>query len=380
MVRLAHPDVLLLIDSPNQARMNGIFRFANEHGWHVMFENRRGHRPGGWEGDGVLTLLRDDPGQSAFLRSLRRRRIPVVDLTEACPKVKLPRVTGDNALIGSLAARHFHERHFRHAAWFSTGFGAVQRARCKAFLGAWTGGGVERWVWSERSEGELRDSWRVFLGWMGERLRRAPKPLAVFAYSDFDAMRVLNACDAVGLDVPEEVSILGVDDNPLICENQSVPLSSIRHDLETVGYEGAALLQRLMDGAKAPVRTKRIPPRGVSERRSTDVLAVSDPTVRQALRFIAGNLHRPLGGEQVAAALGLARVRLDRLFAAVLGHSVGAEILRQRLAKAKLLLRGGERKLAAVAKACGFCNSAYLVNVFRRETGLTPTAWRTRGG
>lgn len=373
-------NILLLIDSPNAARLNGILRFAKEHRWHVMFENRRGHRPEGWRGDGVLTLLRDDPGQRAFVRDLRRRRIPVVDLSETVKGVSLPRATGDNAIIGKLAADHFRERNFRHAAWFSSDWGAVQEARCDAFRAAWSEGPFRRWVWAESRDGRAHGDWPAFLSWLGECLRSAPKPLAVFAYSDFDAMRVLNACGAVNLAVPEEVAILGVDDNPLICENQSVPLSSIRHDLETVGYDGAALLQRLMDGQDLSARTVRIPPRGIAARRSTDVMAVSDPTVRRALDIIARRLTHPIGGAQIADALGLSRVKLDRLFATVLGHSVGDEILRQRIAKAKLLLRNGEDKLATVAAACGFCNAAYFVNRFKRETGLTPVVWKMRNG
>ena len=119
--------------------------------------------------------------------------------------------------------------------------------------------------------------------WLTAELARLPKPLGIFAYSDYDASRVLGICREHGIDVPREVSILGVDNNPIICENQQIALSSVNHDLERVGYEGAALLDRLMQGEAAPERPVLIPPRGVTTRQSTDTAAVSDPNAPSVL-------------------------------------------------------------------------------------------------
>ena len=131
-----------------------------------------------------------------------------------------------------------------------------------------------------------------------------------------------------------------------------------------------------MDG-KAPPRTPvLVPPAGIVTRQSTDTRAVADPTLRHALELVGANLVRPYGAAQLAAALGLPRFKVDRLFASGLGRSVGDELLRQRLARVKLLLKRPELTVASIARQTGFCHAAYLTNTFKRAFGITPRAWR----
>ena len=176
--------------------------------------------------------------------------------------------------------------------------------------------------------------------------------------------------------MPGEVAVLGVDNNPIICENQIVPISSVNHNMERIGYAGAALLDRLMEGGVPPKSPILIAPQGITLRRSTDTVAVNDPILRAAMAFIKTHLDEPIGAPQIADGIGISRLRLDRLFAKELKTSVGHEITRQRLVQAKLLLRNSDSPLSEIAEQTGFCNAAYLANVFRRETGLTPGSWR----
>ena len=178
--------------------------------------------------------------------------------------------------------------------------------------------------------------------------------------------------------MPEELAILTIGDNKTICENQSVPLSSIDQNLERGGYEAAALLDRLMSGKRAPKKPILIPPLGVVVRRSTEVIAVAEPTVRQAIEFIARNLSRPIGSPQIADALGIKRPTLDALFREHLCHSVGEEIRRQRFARAKLLLETTKMPVAKIAAETGFCTASHLSNTFRAATGFSPRVWRSR--
>jgi len=368
--------VLLLISPAYPPRLQGIARFARTHGWHLMIEDRLARLPRGWTGDGALATLRANEETVGYVRQLRRRRIPVVDLTFQRPDVHIPRVTGDHAAAGRAAAEHFLGRHFRHAAWYSTVWTHVHALRYGGFASAWPGVPPLKWVLAEKLTPETFDDWRLFTRLLGQALRQAPKPLAVLTYDDADAARVLSACLAANISVPEEVAVMGIGDDTVICENQAVPLSSVGHDLERSAYEGAALLERLMDGAPSPHEPILIPPKGVVARQSTDVVAVSDPTVRRALLHVKEHLADTFGAAQLADAMGVPRVRLDRLFAAQLGHSVGTEILRERLARAKLLLANGDEPIAAVARATGFCNSGYLAAVFKKAFGCTPRAFR----
>ena len=322
-------------------------------------------------------MLEDIPPLLDFVRKVRRRGIPIVDLLEDRPEVPLVRVAGDNPAIGHLAAEHFNARDFRHAAFFSVRHNHTHDLRLEGFRSAWRGENVESWLWPDVA-GSRPDDWSRMGTWLTDLLLKAPKPLAVFAWNDYDATHVLSACRSAGLKVPEEVAILGVDDNKVICEHQSVPLSSIAHDHERVGYMAAATLERLMSGGTAPQPLVRVKPRGIVTRASTDTFAVNDPALRPAIDFIEENLDRPFGAAQIAEALGVPRIRLDRLFAAKLGHSAGAEIARRRIAAAERLLSATKLSLDQIAKACGYCHASFLIRSFKKATGETPTEWRRR--
>ncbi len=367
-------EVLVLVSPDPPHRFQGIARLAGERGWHIRTESRR-LPPWDWEGDGVLVMLEDIPELKRFVAKMRRKRIPVVDLLEDQPQVPLTRVAGDNPAIGRLAAEHFNARDFRHAAFFSLRHNHTHDLRIEGFREAWKGEPPRLWLWPDEANGQIED-WKRMGSWLAGRLADAPKPLAVFAWNDYDATHVLNACRKLELKVPEEVAILGVDDNKVICEHQSVNLSSIAHDHERVGYAAAATLERLMCGGTVERQLVRVRPRGVVTRESTDTFAVNDPLLQPAIDYISRNLSRPLGAAQIASALGMPRIRLDRLFSARLGRSAGAEIARRRIALAQKLLSGTDLPLSEIAERCGYCHASFFIRTFRRAAGLTPAAWR----
>ena len=340
-------NVLAMVSPMSAERLSGIARYAREHGWNLMIQDRLGHTPLAWNGDGVLATLRSDPVTFRCIEKLMKRGIPLVDLTVSRPEIKVPRVTSDHREIGRLAARHFAEREFRHVAWFSSGWGNVHRLRYQGLAEA----GADKplkWVVADEIPAQRQSEWSSFVAWIREKLTAAGKPLAVLTYDETDAARLLYAAKELGVNVPEELAILSIGNNPIVCENQSVPLSSIDQNLERGGYEAAAFLDRLMAVRKRrdqgtgkreqAGQTILVPPKGLVTRRSTDVIAVADPTVRKALEFIGENLAKPIGSPQIAESLGLRRTELDRLFRTHLLRSVGAEIRRQRLARVKLLL------------------------------------------
>ena len=383
--------------SPMSAeRVCGIARYAKEHGWNLMIQDRLGHTPLAWNGDGILATLRSDPVSFKSIAALMRRRIPLVDLTVSRPDVKVPRVTSDHRELGRLAARHFAEREFRHVAWFSTAWGNVHRLRYEGLSEGQTEPPL-KWIVADEIPVRRQGDWTSFVRWLHAKLAAAEKPLAVLAYDETDAARLLYAAKELGVNVPEELAILSIGNNPLVCENQSVPLSSIDQNLERGGYEAAVLLDRLMnvDAASSPRQTRKassisdaertprlqtilIPPAGVVTRRSTDVIAVTDKTVRQALRFIGENLDTSVGSPQIANALGCRRSELDRLFHSQLSRSVGEEIRRQRFARVKLLLETTDRTISEIAATTGYCTSSHLTNAFKKAFALTPKAWRSR--
>ena len=351
--------VLALIEPVSLPRLEGISRFAREHRWNLLLGDRLTRSVNDWTGDGVLVTLRRGSPLIGVVRSLRRRGIPVVDMTIECPGVRLPRVISDHAAIGRIAGEHFLQRGFLHLAWFSSNWTEVHRLRYAGFAA----------VCDARPARLTQTTLRT-------RLVKLPNPCGVLAYNDSDAALVLDAARNQGLSTPEDVSVLGIGDDPFLCENQPIGISSVAQDLAGGAYRAAELLQRLMDGATPPAAAALIPPGNVTLRASTDTLAHNNPIVRAALVYIHRSLSHAFGAAEVAESIGLTRPRLDHLFADKVGHSVGREILRQRLLRVKHLLKDPSLGIGEIAAACGFCNVGYLTNTFHRETGLTPTLWR----
>lgn len=366
---------MLMVDPPIPARFEGIMRHARKRGWRLTLANRLVRAPRGWDGDGAIVTLRGDPAVVRFAEGLVARGIPVVDLTLHRPDMALPRTIPDYEGAGRLAARHFRDIGLKRAAWFSTEWSNVQ----ELFFGGLAAGMGEtpaRIVLADLVPRSRLDDPDRFAAAVGPRLRALQKPAGVLAYNDEEAARLLGLCLDEGLRVPDEIAILGIGNDAFLCENQIVPLSSVEDDLERNGYEGALLLEKLMDGAPPPPEPLVVPCRGVRARRSTDTLAVASPVLRRALQILSARLANPPGMAQLAERVGVSRATLDRLFLRELGRPAHAELLRRRLARAKELLRDPAVPVAEVSRRCGFCNPGYFAAAFARAEGATPRRWR----
>jgi LacI family transcriptional regulator len=208
-------------------------------------------------------------------------------------------------------------------------------------------------------------------------LRHLPKPLAVFAAADETALRVLHACEHLGLRVPEEVAVLGCHNDYLTCNFASVRLSSVDDDLELQGYRAARLLDRLMDGEPAPDAPVIIPPKGIVTRASTDIMAVPHREVAIALRFIWQHFREPIQTSDVAKASGLSRHHLMRLFQTHIGRSIAEEISLKRIEHAKQLLMETNLKAWQIGEEAGFSSIVHFSSAFSRIVGQAPSHFRS---
>jgi LacI family transcriptional regulator len=196
------------------------------------------------------------------------------------------------------------------------------------------------------------------------------------ACNDFRGVQALDACRRAGVAVPEEVAVIGVDNEVLACELAYPPLSSVIPDCRRIGYEAAALLDHMMADSSAPREHRVIPPLGLATRQSTDVTAIADPCVADAVRFIREHALEGIGVEDVLDHVPVSRSVLQRRFRAALGRTVHEVIAGVRLRRAKQLLVETDLPLPAVAERSGFSHSEYLITAFRRATGTTPGAYR----
>lgn len=316
-----------------------------------------------FEGDGLIAYA-DTP--AAPLRQMLALPMPVVNVASSLEPLPLPSVHPDNHAVGRLAAGHFLERGFRHFAVYAhLGYGWVL-ARVTGFSDELERAGRQATVIERLSQNGV------------DSLLGLPRPLALFAVNDQTAFDTLSMCSDRDVRVPEEIAVLGVDDEATFCNLSRPPLSSIKTDIPRVGYEAAALLDRLMQGAARPNRPLLIPPKGLTTRRSTDVMAMDDVEVAAAVRFIREHGCESITVEDVAHEAGLSRSALDRRFKAALGRTPAAEIMRCRLNRVRELLTSTDWTMSRIADACGFPDGNYLAATFRRELGMTPTEYRRR--
>ena len=207
-------------------------------------------------------------------------------------------------------------------------------------------------------------------------LRQLVKPVAILCCEDAPARYLADVCSQIGLRVPEDVALLGVGNDDLDCTLTQPTLSSIAVPTERIGFEAAALLDRLMAGEADTPGPLLLPPLHVITRHSTDLTAVDDEAVQAALRHIRQHSHEDLSVDQVARAIAVGRRLLERRFRSVLGRSVLEEINRVRVERAKDLLANTHLPIATVAQRSGFATTRRLDVVFARHAGLCPRAYR----
>lgn len=305
-------------------------------------------------------------------------RRPVVNVSVVLPGLRFPRVGVDNARVGQLAGAHFLERGLRHFGFVGPPDHLYSIERHAAFRRALEEAGHTAACYhsaAHRSFDPLGRRWDLDRG-VYRWLRALPKPVGVFVPDDVWGVQVSEACRQVGLRVPEDVALLGVDDDDLDCELARPRLSSVVVPTERIGYEAAALLNRLLAGEKPPEGPVLLPPTGVATRRSTEILAIEDREVVTAVRFIREHAHLPLRVADVLREVPVGRRTLERRCHTALGWSLGEEIRRAHLERARRLLARTELPMKAVAKQAGFSDFRHMAVVFRQELGMPPTAYR----
>ncbi len=383
------PRVALLVETSlgyGRALLRGVVRYARLHGpWAFYLQ------PGGlsqplpkmeeWGGTGIIARIETPEIAEAVLAT----RLPVIALDlnqeQLAPQNRLSRlseVCPDSRKVGELAAEHLMERGFRHFA----------------FVGAWgdlpwsirRGEGFARRIDESglpcssfpRPRAARDRRWGREQALLGQWLGKLPKPLGILACDDDRGRQVLEACRAAGLQVPEDVAVVGVDNDELLCELSDPTLSSVALDTEQAGYAAAALLHGLMTGCIRESRRILVKPTRVVARRSTDVHATEDRDLTRAVRFIQDNVVHPIGVNDVVQYVGCSRRALELRFRGILGRSVNGEIQQIRLERAKHLLTETELSVARVAEALGFGSSNYMIRLFRSHVGLSPGEYRNQ--
>lgn len=373
--------VALLIETSNaysRGLLDGVIAWMKQHRtWSVFLpEQERGAAPPdwlrNWRGDGILARIETPE----IARVLRKSRRPIVDLSAGRHLPDVPWVETDDAAIARLACRHLTSRGLRELAWCGDPGFNWSHWREAAFQAAVRDAGGRCHVHQSPPLAGPRYSWNRDRRGLTAWLHRLPRPVGILACYDVKAQQLLSVCRDEGIRVPDDVAVLGVDNDRRLCELCDPPLSSVVPDPVRAGFTAAGLLDRLMDGRRASLQPLLIPPLRVETRQSTDVLAISDPTIAAAARFIRSHACDGITVRDVLRQVPLSRRVLESRFQAAVGRTPHAEILRLRLEHACTLLSTTDQPLSAVARQAGFRHAEYFSVAFKRSLGMTPRDYR----
>ena len=365
-------------DSWGRSLIQGIADYTENHGrWVLLIEPRDERRrlalPSGWQGDGVITRL----GSRWMADHLRKVRVPVVDTdTVMLSETWAGRVITDDWERARMALDHFRDRGFERFAYFAPPKRRYSNVRGEAFRRTVQAAGFDCAVYRPNYRVGRRVSWTEQREHVAEWLASLPRPIAVFTVDGHRGRELAEICHALGYRVPDEVAILAGDTDELMCNVSSPPLSSVQLASGRIGFEAAALLDRMMQGEPPPQDPIQIKPLFVIARQSTDILSIDDEYVVRALRFIRTHAAQGIVVEDVLRDVPVSRRGLEMQFRKLLGRSPAEEIRRVRLEKGKQLLSTTDMSIAEVATACGFANATRLGVAFRARFGITPLAYR----
>lgn len=355
----------------------GIEKFAQEHGWHLSANLAREKViPWGWEGDGILAWLGEGDDLAEFVQHAKK---PTVDFSFRRPHLNFPRVLEDHFHAAGIVAEHFLSRGFSNFAYYSDSDNWSYAERGQGFVEALKRANCEcTWLpWYRAPEYRVgRDQWNRKRQWLTTQLKQLPKPLAVFAATDEQALDVLDSCERAGLAVPEEVAIIGAENYLLAPDAMHTPISSVDTNLETLGYRGAELLDELMRGKRPPKVPIRVPAASIVTCKSSDLLAVNHKGVANSLRFIWEHAHEPISVKDLVGVAAMSRRGLHKAFLDAVGRTPGQELQRIRIERAKRLLTEADHKIEVVASMCGYQSANSFCVAFKQATGMSPKQFR----
>ncbi len=382
------PKIGLLIESSRsygRGVLQGIAKYAHANGpWSCYVQERELHSTiphwmRSWDGDGIIARIED----RRIARELLKSKCPVVDVLGSLKFAGVPSFDTDANAVAKLAADFFLQAGFQHFAFCGYPGIPFSERRGAAFAQYLADRGKPVLLFNNRPTAIATSNIQAIeqSGMAAELeiarwLRKQPQPLALFACNDVRGQQVLNACRRKNIRVPEEVAVMGVDNDTVLCSLCEPPLSSIIPDTERLGYEAAALLDRMMRDRQPIAERVQIPPLGICERASTDILAIDDPITVQAMRFIRDHVCTGIAVKDVLVHVQRSRTDLEQRFRVALKSSVRREILRLRLDRVSSLLRETNLNLAEIAQRSGFSSAAHLCRLFIARYQKSPTEYR----
>jgi LacI family transcriptional regulator len=378
--------VALLIETSNayaRGLLEGIIHYHREHdAWSIYLpEQERGAAPPSWlkesDIDGVIARIETD----AIAKAVSSLKVPVVDVSSARRVPNIPWIETDDQAIAKIAFEHLFERGFRNFAFCGPMGVNWSRWRQERFVARCNEAGLKCQVFQTPSplrKTQHRDRARELSEW----LEKLPKPVGLFCAYDITAQVILDHCRNLSIAVPEQIAVLGVDNDPILCELSRPSLSSVVPDAPGAGYFAAQWLSQAMTKRKQLKNLhvtdafRLMPPLGIVSRQSTEITAVDDPSVAKAIQFIRDHACDGIQVDDVLQHVALSRRMLETRFLTATGKTPHAMIAMLRLTRAKELLLETDLSIDAIAQRAGFQHAEYMSAVFRKTFGEPPGRFR----
>jgi LacI family transcriptional regulator len=379
--RISQPRIALLVPAWNEygrGIIEGVWQYAQKHGpW--LLEMQPGEpdestaMPRGWVGDGMIAAVQT----RRLAAKLKPLGVPVVNVSGSRREgIDFPRVTSDATAVVRMAVAHLREKGLRQIAFC----GEPQRP----FLDFWTEAfqrvmaevGMEAVVYQPSARLGARAGMEARQNDRRRWIETLPKPVGIIGWATDICRHLAMACTELGVMVPEEVAIISLETEDFLGRVVHPPISGVDIPVRRIGYEAAAQLDRLLHGKPAEPYEIHLPPLGVTTRQSTDLVACTDPQVRQALRFIRDHAHEGVDVRHVLKAVPMARRTLERRFHELIGRSPADEIRRVKINKVRQLLDTTNMPIPEIAEACGYKYVEHMIPVFKKHHGHTPARYR----
>jgi len=375
--------VALLVEtslSAGQDILMGVGRYVREHGnWSIYAQPHDLSQPPpkwfeNWDGDGIIARLQNDH----ILGAVKDKGVPVVDVLGVRDQPKIPLVHVNNRAISVMAAEHLLDRGFRNFAFFGLKneyWSSERQLGFSEYLGS-KGFNCSELMFSRRDLNHI--SWDNLVEKVAEWIADLPQPAGVMLCSDVRGLLLQEACLHAGCVIGRDIALIGVGNDRTLCELSAPRLSSVDANHTEVGYEAAALLDKMISGEKPPADPILIDPLFVGIRTSTDFLAVDDMAVAKAMHYIRNHCAESLRLDSIARYAGLSRSVLQRRFRLLLDRTVLEEITAARIHKAIDLLRRTDLSVESISYKCGFGSAQNMGRVFNKQLNKSPKHYRGR--
>ena len=317
-----------------------------------------------WKPDGII--MRD----SLITKELLKLKIPtILAIHDSKYPKDLPVIKTDSYSIAKMASEHLLEKGLKNFAFcgFDNYDWSKERRLYFSRFNSKAGYKTHIYIQPKRIK---KDDWQNELQHVSEWIKSLPKPVGIFACNDDRGQHILEVCKSINLNVPEDVAVIGVDNDPMVCEIGDPPLTSIALNVESAGYEAAKLLDQLIDKRKVGVRKIIVTPSHIVQRQSTDIFAVNDDEVATAIRYIKNNAKNKILVKDVVKATSISRRTLEKRFKKTIHRSIYREIQQVRIELISKLLIETDLSISQITSLFSFTGVEHISRYFKKEKGV----------